>query len=43
MGAGGEYGKSKTDGEPILEGDRRTAKGEMKSNPKQVVRGMFIF
>jgi hypothetical protein len=43
MGARGEYGKSETDGEPILEGDRRTVKGETKSNPKQVVKGMFIF
>jgi hypothetical protein len=43
MGGRAEYGKSKTDGEPILEGDRQTAKGETKSNPKQVVKGIFIF
>jgi len=43
MGARGEYGKSKEDGEAILEGDRRMAKGEEKSDTKNGVRGMFVF
>ena len=42
MGARGEYGKSKRDGEAILEGDRQTAKGEEKSDTKKGVRGMFV-
>jgi hypothetical protein len=43
MEARGEYGEIKTDGEAILEGDRRTAKGEEKSHTEIGVRGMFAF
>jgi len=43
MGARGEYGKSKEDGEATLERDRRTATGEGKSDTKIGVRGMLVF
>jgi len=42
MGARGEYGKSKRDGEEVLERDRRMAKGEEKSDTKRGVRGMVV-
>jgi hypothetical protein len=42
MGARGEYGKSKRDGEAVLEGDRQIAKGKEKSNTNTGVRGMIV-
>jgi hypothetical protein len=43
MGARGEYAESKRDGKAILEGDRRNAKGEEKSDTEKGGRGIFIF
>ena len=34
MGGGGEYAKSKRDGEAGLEGNRRAATGKKKTTPK---------
>jgi len=43
MGAGGECGKSKEDGEAVWEGNRRAAKSEEKNNTEEGITGNFLF
>jgi hypothetical protein len=43
MGPRGEYGPSKIDSEEIMNEDRRTAKGEDKTNTEKGVTGMIVF
>jgi len=39
----GQYGKSKRDGEAVLEGDQWMAEGKEKSDTMRCVRGIFVF
>ena len=43
MGTRGEYGKSKGNGEAVLERNRRTAKGEEESEIEEGMRSKFHF
>jgi len=42
MGARGEYGKSKRNGEAALEGNKRAAKGEEKNDMEKDVRSRLF-
>jgi hypothetical protein len=42
MGARGKYGESKRDGEVVLEGNGRAAKGEEESEIEEGMRSKFL-